>query len=54
MTCIDLDRHTVGELPNLLDTLDVASMGRAIRERFDEIVDFDEEAERIRALLVDE
>jgi hypothetical protein len=29
-------------------------MGRAIRERFDGLVDFDAEAERIHALLVDE
>jgi hypothetical protein len=54
VTCIDLDRHGIGELPGLMDSLDNAEMGRAIRERFDGLVDFDAEAERIHALLVDE
>jgi hypothetical protein len=31
---------------------DNAEMGRAIRERFDELVDYDAEAEQIRELLV--
>jgi hypothetical protein len=54
VTCIDLDRHSIGELPGLMDSLDNAEMGRAIRERFDGLVDYDAEAERIHALLVDE
>jgi hypothetical protein len=54
VTCIDLDRHSIGELPGLMDSLDNAEMGRAIRDRFDELVDYDAEAERIHALLVDE
>jgi len=54
VTCIDLDRHSVSELPRLLDSLDNAAMGRAIRDRFDELVDYESEAEAIRALLVDE
>ena len=53
VTCIDLDRHGVGELPGLLDSLDNVAMGRAIRDRFESLVDYDEEAEQIRALLVD-
>jgi hypothetical protein len=51
VTCIDLDRHTVAELPGLMEQ-DNAEMGRAIRERFDELVDYDAEAEQIRELLV--
>ena len=54
VTCIDLDRHSVSELPGLLDSLDNAEMGRAIRDRFDELVDYEAEAEQIRALLVEE
>ena len=52
VTCIDLDRHSVSELPALLDRWDNAEMGAAIRDRFDELVRYDEEAEQIRALLV--
>ena len=51
ITCIDLDRHAVSELPGLLERADNAEMGRAIRERFDSLVDFEAEAERIRELL---
>ncbi len=54
VTCIDLDRHAIGELPALLDSLDNVEMGQRIRDRFDELVDYEEEAERIRELLVDE
>lgn len=50
VTCIDLDRHSVAELPKLLEA-DNAVMGRAIRDRFDELVDYTAEAEQIRALL---
>jgi hypothetical protein len=28
-------------------------MGRAIRDRFDELVDYDEEAEAVRSLLLE-
>lgn len=52
VTCIDLDQHGVGELPGLLDRLDNVEMGHAIRGRFDELVDYNEEAEQIRALLL--
>jgi len=51
VTCIDLDRHAVSELPGLLDSLDNVTMGRAIRDRFDQLVDFEEEADRVRELL---
>lgn len=54
VTCIDLDRHSIGELPGLMAKADNVEMGRAIRDRFDELVDFDEEAVRIRALLTEE
>jgi hypothetical protein len=53
VTCIDLDRHSVAELPSLLETLDNVRMGRAIRDRFDELVDYDEEAEAVRSLLLE-
>jgi hypothetical protein len=49
VTCIDLDKHGVGDLPYLLG--DNVAMGHAIRDRFDELVHFDEEAEAIHALL---
>lgn len=52
VTCIDLDRHSVDELPALLERWDNAAMGRAIRDRFDELVDFEAEAEQVRGLLV--
>ena len=45
------DRHSVSELPGLLERADNAEMGHAIRERFDSLVDFEAEAERIRELL---
>ena len=51
VTCIDLDRHAVGELPGLLDSLDNVAMGREIRSRFDDLVDFSAEADQVRALL---
>ena len=54
VTCINLDRHAVSELPALLERLDNVAMGRALRERFDELVDFEAEADRIRQLLVAE
>jgi hypothetical protein len=53
VTCIDLDRHSIGELPKLLDAWDNVAMGQAIRSRFDDLVDYESEAEQIRALLVD-
>jgi hypothetical protein len=51
VTCIDLDRHSIAELPELMQRLDNVTMGRAIRERFDELVDFSAEAHAIRELL---
>ena len=54
VTCIDLDRHSIAELPALMDRLDNVAMGRAIRDRFDELVDYQAEAEQIHSLLVDE
>ena len=51
-TCIDLDKHSIRELPGLLDSLDNVSMGRAMRDAFDENVDYDFEAEQIRELLM--
>lgn len=51
-TCIDLDKHAVGELPGLLDSLDNVAMGRAMRDAFDENVDYESEAEQIRELLM--
>jgi hypothetical protein len=56
-TCIDLDRHTVPETIELIreitGTPRHAEMGRAIREVFERI-DYDAEAEQIRALLARE
>lgn len=52
VTCIDLDLHSVRELPALLKQ-DNTLMGRAIRDRFDELVDFAAEAEAIHALLAE-
>jgi hypothetical protein len=54
ITCIDLDRHSIAELPELMAQADPSKMGHAIRDRFDELVDYDEEADRIFSLLVDE
>jgi hypothetical protein len=54
VTCIDLDRHSVAELPELMAAADLSKMAHAIRDRFDELVDYDEEADRIFSLLVDE
>jgi hypothetical protein len=51
VTCIDLDRHAVNELPGLLERLDNLEMGLNIRSRFEELVDYEAEAEQIRALL---
>jgi hypothetical protein len=54
VTCIDLDRHAVDELPALMADADLSKMGHAIRDRFEELVDYDDEADRIFSLLVDE
>jgi hypothetical protein len=54
VTCIDLDQHSISELPELMAKADNVEMGRAIRDRFDELVDFDQEAAMIRSLLSDE
>jgi hypothetical protein len=51
VTCIDLDKHTVSELAYLLPSLDPVKMAHAIRDRFDELVNFEAEAEAIRELL---
>lgn len=54
VTCIDLDRHSVEEVVERVLTIspgDHLAMCHAIRERFDELVDYDAEAESIRALL---
>ena len=53
VTCIDLDRHEVSELPALMDSLDNAQMGAAIRDRFDELVDYEEAADAVRRLLLE-
>lgn len=53
-TCIDLDRHSVAEAAEIVRTISAdehAKMCRAIRATFDELVDYDAEAERIRELL---
>lgn len=53
-TCIDLDRHSVAEAAEIVRTISVdehAKMCRAIRATFDELVDYDAEALRIRELL---
>jgi hypothetical protein len=34
-----------------MESLDNAAMGRNIRDRFNELVDYDAEADQIRALL---
>ena len=52
ITCIDLDRHSVSELPALLDKLDNVEMGHAIRSRFEDLVDYEAEAEKVRELLL--
>ena len=54
VTAIDLDRHAVSELPALLETLDNVAMGHAIRDRFEELVDWEAEADEVRQLLVGE
>jgi hypothetical protein len=54
VTCIDLDRHTADEVAVRLRTIapeEHAQMCRNIRAVFDEVVDFDAEADRIKALL---
>ena len=51
-TCIDLDKHSVAELPTLMESLDQGAMSHAIREAFDENVDYEREAELIRDLLL--
>lgn len=51
VTCIDLDRHAIADVPSLMAEYDQTAMGQAIRQRFDELVDYDAEAEKIGALL---
>src|SRR5688500_8804282 len=54
VTCSELAKHSVGELTGLMDSLDNVAMGRASRVSFDELVEFEGEANQIRALLVDD
>lgn len=57
VTCIDLDRHSVAEAAEIVRTMPAdehAAMCRAIRATFDELVDYDAEAEQIRSLLTRE
>jgi hypothetical protein len=52
-TCIDLDRHSIAEVAEMIRTMPAeqhAEMCRAIRAEFDAI-DYDAEAEMIRAFL---
>ena len=55
VTCVSLDNRTPAEAARLMQEAHAsgrhAEMGRALRARFEEIVDFDQEAEAIRALL---
>jgi len=56
VTAIDLDRHSVPEAVELMREIVIdpprhRAMCEAIRARFDEVVDFDAEAEQIGALL---
>ena len=54
VTCIDLDRHTVPEVVERLQTITAEehlAMGQAIRAVFDQHVDFAAEAGRIREFL---
>lgn len=51
VTCIDLDHHPIPEALRLMDDLDAAAMGRALRDRFESLIDYEAEAEQIRALL---
>ena len=58
VTCIDLDRHEPADALRtwraVVDDPDrYAGMSAAIRDRFDELVDFDAEADAIRAVLGD-
>jgi hypothetical protein len=56
-TCIDLDRHSVAEAAEIVRGIrrdEHAAMCRAIRATFDELVDYDREADAIRALLAPE
>jgi hypothetical protein len=53
-TCIDLDRHSVPEAVEMVATMAPErhrAMCEAIRAKFDELVDYEAEAEAIRALL---
>jgi len=53
-TCIDLDRHSVAEVAEIVRGIspdEHRAMCRAIRATFDALVDYDREAESIRALL---
>lgn len=53
-TCIDLDKHSVEETAEIVRTIspsDHERMCMAIRATFDELVDYDREAEAIRELL---
>lgn len=54
VTCLDLDRHSVDEVMERVRTItpdEHAAMCRAIRLQFDELVDFDAEAQRVGAFL---
>lgn len=53
-TCIDLDRHSVAEAAEIVNGIgwdEYVGMCRAIRATFDELVDYDKEAEQIRAFI---
>jgi hypothetical protein len=56
VTCVDLDRHGATEAANLIREITAdrdrhAAMGKAIRQRFDELVDWDTEAQAIAEFL---
>lgn len=56
VTCVDLDKHDEKEAARLIRAINRdpgwhAELGANIRARFDELVDFDAEAEAIRAAL---
>ncbi len=53
-TCIDLDKHSISEAAEIVQNIspdEHTKMCRAIRATFDELVDYDREAEAIRDLL---
>lgn len=51
VTCIDLDRHSVAEAADIIRNTDPSPMGREIRARFDEMVDWQRDADLVMGLL---